>query len=62
MLQKNRCALRKVERTPQHTRNVNTLQKKATKATNKITQLIESLNSPLADVQEQNQSYSNNTR
>lgn len=50
-------ALSKVRRTEQHSRNINTLQKKVAKAAEKISQLVEKLNSPLADVQEQNQSY-----
>jgi hypothetical protein len=50
-------ALSKVGRTEQHSRNINTLQKKVAKAAEKISQLVEKLNSPLADVQEQNQSY-----
>ena len=50
-------ALSEVGRTEQHSRNINTLQKKVAKAAEKISQLVEKLNSPLADVQEQNQSY-----
>ena len=55
--EKKITALRKVGRTEQHSRNINTLQKKVDKAAKKISQLLEKLNSPLADVQEQNQSY-----
>ena len=55
--EKKITALRKVGRTEQHSRNINTLQEKVAKVSKKISKLAKKLNSPLADVQKQNQSY-----